>query len=395
MSRVLAFAAALAVCGSFTGRLSAQESRPAAGGGLSGLRARVAAVPEAEKAKLTPEAAPAESRPKTVFQAAQARGLAPQAVPEVDYEAILRQPARFEFVDTPLSDAIAYLANQHNIEIQLDRKGLADAAVDPSAPVTASLRKPIALESALHLILDEFDLTFTVQDEVMKITSKEKADEVLITVVYPVSDLLSRQRNWGPLMNMITNTVQPDSWDDNGGPGSMQPFTKGGLLIISQKRDVHAEIRELLANMRLELAKVKLPPADPQQVTTVVYQLSGASGEQTAEAIRKLVMPKAWQGLGGEGEVCVITRKTANNQAADLLMVRQTEEIHGQIQDLLAEFQQGVVGGMGRGMMGGMGGGMGGMVGGMGGGFIVTAAPAEAPAESAAPAEAEKPATPK
>ena len=32
---------------------------------------------------------------------------------------------------------------------------------------------------------------------------------------------------WGPLMNLITNTIQPDSWDDNGGPGSMQPFANG------------------------------------------------------------------------------------------------------------------------------------------------------------------------
>lgn len=386
MARCLAFAAALAVCGSLTTSLSAQQARPTPAGGLSGLRARVAAVPEAEKAPPVAEGTPAESRPKTVLQAAQARGLAPQAVPRVDYEAILREPTRFEFVDTPLVDAVAYLANQHNIEIQLDRKGLADAAVDPAAPVTASLRKPVTLESALKLILEEFDLTFTIQDEVMKITSQEKADEILTTVVYPVSDLLSRQRNWGPLMNMITSTIQPDSWDDNGGPGSIQPFTKGGLLIISQKRDVHAEIRELLVDMRAEMAKVKQPPLDPQQVTTVVYQLSGASGEQTAEAIRKLVTPKAWQGQGGDGEVCVITRKSPNNQPADLLMVRQTEEIHGQIQDLLAEFQQ---------LGGGMGGGMrGGGMGGMGGGALVPAAPGAAPAAAEPPAAPDKPDAP-
>jgi hypothetical protein len=33
--------------------------------------------------------------------------------------------------------------------------------------------------------------------------------------------------NYGPLMNMITSTIQPDSWDDNGGPGSIQPFQNG------------------------------------------------------------------------------------------------------------------------------------------------------------------------
>ena len=33
--------------------------------------------------------------------------------------------------------------------------------------------------------------------------------------------------NYSAIMNMIKSTVQPDSWDDNGGPGSMQPFQNG------------------------------------------------------------------------------------------------------------------------------------------------------------------------
>ena len=43
-----------------------------------------------------------------------------------------------EFADTPLSDVVDYIKNKHDIEIQLDSKGLTDAAVDPSAPVTAA-----------------------------------------------------------------------------------------------------------------------------------------------------------------------------------------------------------------------------------------------------------------
>ena len=38
-----------------------------------------------------------------------------------------------EFADTPLSDVVDYIKNKHEIEIQLDSKGLTDAAVDPSA----------------------------------------------------------------------------------------------------------------------------------------------------------------------------------------------------------------------------------------------------------------------
>ena len=99
-------------------------------------------------------------------------------------------------------------------------------------------------------MLDEFDLTWVILREMVAITSKEKADEVLTTKVYPVSDLIGSPPNFGPLMNIITGTIRPDSWDDNGGPGGIYPCPTGSLLVISQKREVHEEIAELLVSIR-------------------------------------------------------------------------------------------------------------------------------------------------
>jgi hypothetical protein len=327
MLRMMALVAVLLVCAILADGLTAQEN------GAAG-------DPFAEKA---PARRGAE-RARTLFQAAQAQGLAPQVASGVDFEALLRQPTKFEFVETPLGEAIAYLATQHDVDIQLDPKGLTDAAVDPSAPVTRTLRKPVPLESGLNLLLDEFDLTFTVQDGVLKITSKERADEVLSIKVYPVGDLVTRPRGWGPLMNLIKSTIQPDSWDDNGGPATIVPFPSGGLLIVSHRRDVHAELRDLLAAMRAELAKPKDAKDGPSKITAAVYHLGGASGEQTAEAIKKLVAPTSWQGQGGDGEVCAISRSAGGARGLDLLLVRQTDDVHNQIQDLLNEFNVGYAG---------------------------------------------------
>jgi hypothetical protein len=392
MSRTIALAAALLVGWGWGSSLPAQET-PAkenapgagAGGGLGGLRRgaasggapagglgglRDAATSEDTKVETaTDDRAPA----RTLFQAAQARGLVP-VTKKTDFEGILQQPTKFNFVDTPLSDAIAYLADQHDIDIQLDAKGLTDAAVDPSAPLTRSVRKPISLESGLRLILDEFDLTFVIQDEVMKITSTERADVVLTTKVYPVGDLLGGRRNWGPLINLITSTIVPDSWNDNGGPGSIQPFTVGVSLVISQKRDAHSEVRDLLAQMRAELPKPGDADNAAHKTTTAVYQLGGAAGEQTAEAIKKLVVPTSWQGQGGEGQVCVITRGTSGLGTSDLLLIRQTNDIHDQIQDLLFEFTAH-----------GRPGGKGGMLFGMPAGGVAAPPAAPAPPADAAP----------
>jgi hypothetical protein len=177
-----------------------------------------------------------------------------------------------DFHNTQLDDAIAQLSTRYGVPMQLDNKGLADAAVDQKAPVTRSVRG-VSLRGALDLILEEFDLTWVIQDEVVKITSKEKADEILTTKIYPVSDLIGVGHNWGPLMNLITNTIQPDSWDDNGGPGSIQPFAVGDLLVISQKQDVHEEIAVLLVMIRRETGTAPRPtPLRLRHVSSTVHQ---------------------------------------------------------------------------------------------------------------------------
>ena len=50
--------------------------------------------------------------------------------------------------------------------------------------------KGITLRSALRLMLDDLGLTYLIQDEVMQITTPEKAEARLLTKVYPVGDLV-------------------------------------------------------------------------------------------------------------------------------------------------------------------------------------------------------------
>jgi hypothetical protein len=101
----------------------------------------------------------------------------------------LTDPTSIEFVETPLQDVVDYLKDLHGIEIQLDAKALEDAATGSDAPVTANL-KGITLRSALRLMLSKMDLTYVIEDEVLQITTAEKAGTKLVTRVYPVADLV-------------------------------------------------------------------------------------------------------------------------------------------------------------------------------------------------------------
>jgi hypothetical protein len=94
-----------------------------------------------------------------------------------------------EFTDQPLSDAIQYLKDRHDIEIQLDEKALEDEGIGTDTPVSRNI-SGITLRSALRLLLGELDLTYVVKNEVLLITTKAEAEALLVTKVYPVGDLV-------------------------------------------------------------------------------------------------------------------------------------------------------------------------------------------------------------
>jgi general secretion pathway protein D len=58
------------------------------------------------------------------------------------------------------------------------------------------------------------------------------------------------QADFGAIIDLITETVEPESWDDWGGPGSISEFEGNLSLVIRQTEDVHNEIAELLQQLR-------------------------------------------------------------------------------------------------------------------------------------------------
>ena len=108
----------------------------------------------------------------------------------------LVSPTTVEFVDAPLGDVINRLKELHKIEIQLDDKALEEAGVNTDTPVNKTL-SGVTLRSALKLILQSVGLTYTIDNEVLLITSPEGATSKLVTKVYPVADLVLPVRQAG------------------------------------------------------------------------------------------------------------------------------------------------------------------------------------------------------
>ena len=52
------------------------------------------------------------------------------------------------------------------------------------------------------------------------------------------------------LISLITSTVQPSTWEEVGGTGTIAPFETNLSLVISQTQEVHEDIKELLEQLR-------------------------------------------------------------------------------------------------------------------------------------------------
>jgi hypothetical protein len=186
-------------------------------------------------------------------------------------EKALAEPVRLDFAETPLSDVLDNLKGQCKIEIVLDTRALNDVGITAATLVTVDLH-PLALRSALNLMLRPLNLKWTIQDDVLLITTPEEEESKLITKVYDVADLVvcrdCKGKDWDDydsLIDMLTSTVMPTTWDDVGGSGSIAPanFGSAKAIVLSHSYQAHREIAQLLAEIRV-IAR-KTPNAGPPQ----------------------------------------------------------------------------------------------------------------------------------
>ncbi|WP_254513159.1 hypothetical protein [Anatilimnocola floriformis] len=176
-------------------------------------------------------------------------------------EEALQQKVSFQFVDVPLKDAIRHFADKTNITVVLTKK-IEDAGVQPDQPVNFEV-KDVSANACLKLMLGNLNLTTMTKNEVLKITTIEDAQspENMTTRIYPIADLADVCRapaaegggvyyNFGPIIEVITSTVEPDSWQDVGGPGAINGHENSRTLVVSQRRDIHQRVAATLTTLR-------------------------------------------------------------------------------------------------------------------------------------------------
>jgi hypothetical protein len=143
---------------------------------------------------------------------------------------VLKQRDAIDMKQMPLKRAMQHLSEQFGIQILIDAKGLEEETVSVEDPVDISL-SDIPLGNALHWILSPLNLTYSIQSEVLLITSFKYSSECL--VIYDVTSITVGQESTNArrraldldgIMRLIGSSISVDQWQNAGGTSMIEGF---------------------------------------------------------------------------------------------------------------------------------------------------------------------------
>lgn len=108
----------------------------------------------------------------------------------------LTHSTEVNFSDIPLKDALDYIEELHHIQIWVDTSALSEEGISIDATVNLVM-SGVSLRSVLRLILEPLLLTYVIEDEYLKITTKTVADDATAIRVYPIIDLVQPIQQMG------------------------------------------------------------------------------------------------------------------------------------------------------------------------------------------------------
>ncbi len=282
------------------------------------------------------------------------------------------------FEDTPLEAAIDQLAELADIDIRLDVPALRAANVREREPIRLKLAQR-KLATVLQAVVLDLELTWIMRDGVLWITTPDEAESFAKTAVYDVRDLCRDNNESDALINAILSQTAPASWDEVGGPGTIDS-PKPGTLVISHEERIHDEVLSLLETYRTALRSSKprkREKDDPNKLITVYYRTHASIANDLERLLPTLVQPDSWKRNEGgrqdaKGELYVAAsepelRPLSKTKGEDggtvvveraVLIVKQTRAVQDEVQAVLQRVEMGDA-------LGGSGGG-----GGFGGGFF-------------------------
>ena len=173
----------------------------------------------------------------------------------------LKTPVEFDIKNVTLMEALKQISAQLKQPITLDKQTMTEAGVDVSTPATLQTPTAVQGRTALKMLLGSYNLTYIVKEGRIQVVTREKASQTMETRVYYLGDLvtgtgaipggairlgavadqLQAQQNVAEIVNMVKNSVDPNSWKGAGsdGKGEITFHAPSQALVVKASAEVH------------------------------------------------------------------------------------------------------------------------------------------------------------
>ena len=255
---------------------------------------------------------------------------------ELEIEGKLKTPVLLEFENAPLSSVMDFLAKLAQVNLHLDLIGLAEQGIPTDDPVTIQLSQEISLESALNLILEPRGLSHVIKDEVLQITSEQVREGQVYFDTYNVADLVIPIPNFVPAGMGLASAYKTAM--DNAGSG-YNAFTMSSSPLSAVASNGGGRSNAMIDPSVLAQMSGGGPGASSPSPMPMGFGPGGMGGAAMADfdslinLIVSTVEPDTWDEVGGVGTIEQFDTNLS-------LVIRQTEEVHEQIVDLLAQLRR-------------------------------------------------------
>jgi hypothetical protein len=214
----------------------------------------------------------------------------------------LSQRIKVEAEDAPLIEVVQFISQSIDREILIETPALADAGISTDQNTTFKLGE-MTVWQTLHFLLEPIQLSWCARDGVLEITTKEKADEQIITRVHDVRKLCE-------LLEPISKTVLWQRHHQQRSDAGLGGGSGGGGLFSVPIQSLGPAVIGMGTSSDLFYEPRSSEPVslDPMSIESLL-----------ANVIKSLTLWK-WQETDGEGgsvlpgKGCLIVRQSYQGQ---------------------------------------------------------------------------------
>ncbi|MGI9470545.1 MAG: hypothetical protein ACR2NZ_03360, partial [Rubripirellula sp.] len=241
-----------------------------------------------------------------------------------------------KYQNRPLGEVLDELSAVTGVPVVIDQRALSAVRVTSDTPVTLQLPTSIKLKSALNLILNNMELTYVIENDVLSITSMQAKRTKVYPKTYRVTDLVT------PIPNFTS------SYED-GLAGAL----RAAYQMSSPQTDVHVmpvSMTDLGTGMARSMSPSNMSPDVLGQYNSMGAQGGfglnnppmggGAAGggsfadfQSLIDLIQTTVVPDTWEALGGPSTMAPYPQNLS-------LVISTTSDVHDQIADLLESLRR-------------------------------------------------------